>query len=352
MKKKFSHFLSLFLALVMVAGLFSMPFALEIIGDKIYDENGNVIGEMKPKDPASSSPPPGAAGALPPGGRDPDESKGPASNGGSSATSTPTSSGRLDVTALTDSQREAFRNANRFPDVSADAWYAEAVNAMASTGLLAGYEDGTFQPNKNITVGEWCTILMRIATFEDADLSGGIKYPHWAGGTVSRALSLFTRVGPTKDENATHWKEDELVNRGEAITGIMDLISHSQSGNDVYAELYERLTSAKKSSPDYRVRVLEDIPDHEVISANNENYSPYPPGKVVLWTAVPHSWDPDSILKAYNEGLVAGVDAAGTCAPMTNLTRAEACQMLYAAGLTWPLDTLPHVSGMGDFRPK
>jgi len=347
MTKKFRRFLSLFLALVLAAGLSSPSFAFDFIDGKFYDDDGNFIGEADPNPPASSSPPPGAAGSHIPSSWGVDE------NVGSNTTTNPTSNARLDVTALTASQREAFRNANRFSDVSADAWYAEAVNAMASTGLLAGYEDGTFQPNKNITVGEWCTILMRIATFEDADLSGGTKSPHWAGGTVSQAGGLgFTRVGWTKDENATHWKEDELVNRGEAITGLMLLINHSKPRNDAYDELYERLTSTKKSSPDYRVRTLEDIPDHEVISANNETYSTYPPGKVVLWSNVPHSWEPESILKAYNEGLVSGVDAAGTCAPMANLTRAEACQMLYTAGLTWTLDTIPHVSGMGDFTPK
>jgi len=348
MRKKYRPLLALLLALAVAASLAAPAFAFEFIDGKLYDDEGNCLGEAIPKPPADSTPPRGATGSLPPPSVEGDGSDAPASG----TTTTPTSNARLDVTALTDSQREAFRNANRFSDVSADDWYAEAVNAMASTGLLAGYEDGTFQPNKNITVGEWCTILMRIATFEDADLSGGIKYPHWAGGTVSRALSFVTRVGPTKDENATHWKEDELVNRGEAITGVMALINSSIPRNDAYNELYERLTSAKKASPDYRVRVLEDIPDHEAISANNETYSPYPRGEVVLWSHVPHSWEPDSILKAYNEGLVSGVDAAGTCAPMANLTRAEACQMLYTAGLTWPLDTIPHVSGMGDFTPK
>jgi len=343
------QFLALLLALAVAASLAAPAFAFEFIDGKLYDDEGNCLGEAIPKPPADSTTPPSATGSLPPGGRDPDEDSG--------STTTLTSNARLDVTALTDSQREAFRNATRFSDVSADDWYAEAVNAMASTGLLAGYEDGTFQPNKNITVGEWCTILMRIATFEDADLSGGTKSPHWAGGTVFQALGLrYTRTGMTKDENATHWQEDELVNRGEAITGLTHLIQSSRNDNDAYAELYERLTSSKKSAPGYRVRVWEDIPDHAVILANNETYSPYAPGYLevdsILWNNVSHSWDPNRILSAYNEGLVSGVDDAGTCAPMANLTRAEACQMLYTAGLTWCMDNLPHVSGMGDFTPK
>ncbi len=70
------------------------------------------------------------------------------------------------------------------------------------------------------------------------------------------------------------------------------------------------------------------------------------------FSCVPHSWKPDDILKAYNEDLVTGVDAAGTYTPLNNLMRAEACQMLYTAGLTWILNCIPINSMLGDFRPN
>ncbi len=318
MRKKCRTLLALLLALALTASLAAPAFAIKIINGEICLEEDDVVNETLPDNLAQSI-----------------------------------FQGQLDVTTLTEEDREALRNANKFSDVPADAWYAEAVNAMASTGLLAGYEDGTFRPNNSITVGEWCTILMRIHTFEGADLSGGTKRPHWAGGTVDRACFCgFTRVGATSDANATHWKEDELVNRGEAITGLRVLVSHSKAGNDAYGELYERLTASRKASPNYHVWTMEDIPDHEIILANNETHSPYPPGEVLFWDVVAHSWDPKYILWAYNESLVSGVDSSGTCAPFSNLTRAEACQLLYTAGLTWPMDNIPHLSGIGDFRPK
>ena len=38
-----------------------------------------------------------------------------------------------------------------FSDVTADAWYAEAVEEMTGYSLVSGYSDGTFRPSAKIT---------------------------------------------------------------------------------------------------------------------------------------------------------------------------------------------------------
>ena len=50
-------------------------------------------------------------------------------------------------------------NPQRFTDVAPDAWYAEAVNAMADAGIINGYGDGSFKPNNPMTAGELATVL-------------------------------------------------------------------------------------------------------------------------------------------------------------------------------------------------
>ena len=47
-----------------------------------------------------------------------------------------------------------------FTDVPADAWYAKAVNTLASLGMLGGYPDGTFQPNRTITRAEFAVVAL------------------------------------------------------------------------------------------------------------------------------------------------------------------------------------------------
>ena len=49
-------------------------------------------------------------------------------------------------------------------DVPSNAWYAKAVNTLASLGVITGYSDGSFRPNDTITRAEFLTILMRMSS--------------------------------------------------------------------------------------------------------------------------------------------------------------------------------------------
>jgi hypothetical protein len=60
-------------------------------------------------------------------------------------------------------------NALTFSDTNADAWYAGAVSAMASRGLIAGYEDGSFRPDSTITYQEMVTVLASVAAWASID---------------------------------------------------------------------------------------------------------------------------------------------------------------------------------------
>ena len=56
-----------------------------------------------------------------------------------------------------------------FTDVAADAWYADAVNTLASIGVIKGVGDNQFAPDRAITRAEFTVIAMR---FADLDTSG------------------------------------------------------------------------------------------------------------------------------------------------------------------------------------
>lgn len=53
-----------------------------------------------------------------------------------------------------------------YSDVAEDASYAEAVEVMSALGLLAGYEDGTFGPDKTITRAEFAAVVVRALGME------------------------------------------------------------------------------------------------------------------------------------------------------------------------------------------
>ncbi|MDR0813315.1 MAG: S-layer homology domain-containing protein [Oscillospiraceae bacterium] len=61
-----------------------------------------------------------------------------------------------------------------FSDVSGDEWFAIPVSWAKKTGIVAGYEDGTFAPNKGITRQELVAVMYRYAQeIEGKDVSAG-----------------------------------------------------------------------------------------------------------------------------------------------------------------------------------
>ena len=50
-----------------------------------------------------------------------------------------------------------------FPDVPSGAWYATAVNTLASLGMVSGDENGNYRPDAPITRAEFCAIALAFA---------------------------------------------------------------------------------------------------------------------------------------------------------------------------------------------
>lgn len=73
-----------------------------------------------------------------------------------------------------------------FTDVSADAWYADAVNAMWSRGLLQGVGDGRFDPEGALDCQQLITIMARLARWLNDDLD------YWARSATAENMDYWT----------------------------------------------------------------------------------------------------------------------------------------------------------------
>ena len=60
-----------------------------------------------------------------------------------------------------------------FDDVPASRWYTDAVNTLASLGIIVGAGDGNFYPNSPITRAEFTAIAMR---FTKGDVAGDVSF--------------------------------------------------------------------------------------------------------------------------------------------------------------------------------
>ncbi len=89
---------------------------------------------------------------------------------------------------LTDEAREQYTTtAGNFTDVKAGMWCNRAIATLTNMGIIKGYTDGTFQPNKSITRAELATIIARFAKLDVntetfSDITG-----HWAQKSIELA---------------------------------------------------------------------------------------------------------------------------------------------------------------------
>ena len=112
-----------------------------------------------------------------------------------------------------------------FADVSADDWYAIAVNWAASAGVVSGTGDGNFSPNAAITREQLAAMLMNYSAWkgEDvsarADLSAYSDQPStWAAETMQWAVAEGLISGVTADQlqpqgNATRAQVAAILQR-------------------------------------------------------------------------------------------------------------------------------------------
>ena len=89
---------------------------------------------------------------------------------------------------LTDEAREQYTTtAGNFTDVKAGMWCNRAIATLTNMGIIKGYTDGSFQPNKSITRAELATIIARFAKLDVntktfSDING-----HWAQKSIELA---------------------------------------------------------------------------------------------------------------------------------------------------------------------
>ena len=119
---------------------------------------------------------------------------------------------------LTDESRDEFwSQTNPYSDVSEDAWYNNAVSTLTNAGIIDGYEDGTFKPNGNITRAEFATIAVRFfeATYEGENLFPDID-GHWAQDYINEAAN----AGIVDGYPDGTFGPQKLITRAEAMTMV------------------------------------------------------------------------------------------------------------------------------------
>lgn len=137
---------------------------------------------------------------------------------------------KLVVTAMGVSDASAYGSYTIFPDVKSSHWAARYINAavrhpeLKKQAIIRGYADGSFGPEKSVTYGEVCTMLLRMIGYTEADIG-----PFWPADYIARAKEL----GLTTNVNISDPKS--VVTRGNAAIMLINTLGaplkDGESGN-------------------------------------------------------------------------------------------------------------------------
>jgi hypothetical protein len=121
----------------------------------------------------------------------------------------------------------SFAFAGTFEDVTGD--YETAVDALSALGVINGYEDGTFRPEKTITRAELAKILVEALGYGNlvagANSSFADTQGHWANGYVAIAAGTGLVVGYPDGT----FQPDKTVTYDEALTMVVRALGYTDA---------------------------------------------------------------------------------------------------------------------------
>ncbi len=111
-----------------------------------------------------------------------------------------------------------------FSDVPADKWYADAIGTMAGLGILSGYTDGAFRPNRQITRAEFVTMAAACDTLENGGASfSDVPASSWAAQSIASASAKGWVDG---FQDGTFRPKDKIT-RAQAVTILNQMLGRS-----------------------------------------------------------------------------------------------------------------------------
>ena len=120
---------------------------------------------------------------------------------------------------------------NRFSDVSGSSWYSTAVSTLANIGVIDGYQDGTFGPQRNITRAELATILARFC-----DAAGSFNKDHFndiSGSWARKYINQAAKAGLVNGYSDGTFRPNQNITRAETIVMVNRILGRSVNADTV-----------------------------------------------------------------------------------------------------------------------
>ena len=161
---------------------------------------------------------------------------------------------------LSDETRDLYwTKDNAYTDVKAGDWFNNAVSTLSNAGIINGYPDGTFRPNAPITRAEMAKVIAMFAELNKdsegfKDIAG-----HWAEAYIKLAAGNGWIAGYPDGT----FRPDQDITRAETMTMINRVLERVPS-TEKHLLAYEVMLTFPDNQPGdwYYIAVQEATNSH------------------------------------------------------------------------------------------
>ncbi len=110
--------------------------------------------------------------------------------------------------------------AEQFSDVTSDKWYYNYVMTAASEGIVAGYGDGTFRPNANVTRAEFAIMLVGMLQADTSAYTDIAAFPDTTTiyASAKKAIAYCADKGYISGFEDGNFRPNENITRQQAAS--------------------------------------------------------------------------------------------------------------------------------------
>ena len=193
---------------------------------------------------------------------------------------------------LTDESRDEFwSQTNPYSDVSEDDWYNNAVSTLTNAGIIDGYEDGTFKPNGNITRAEFATIAVR---FFEATYEGENLFPDIDGHWAQDYINEAANAGIVDGYEDGTFRPQQYITRAEAVTMVNRTIERHPDADHLLDDMITWPDNPETAW--YYEQIQEATNSHEYTMNTDDEQNPYE-----IWTKLLPNRDWSELEKEWSD---------------------------------------------------
>lgn len=110
-----------------------------------------------------------------------------------------------------------------YKDILDNKWYSQGIYKVISCGMMNGYPDGNFEPERPMTRAEFVEVICKLYNITNSDLNFGDIESHWA----KKEIKYAAKNGWINGYSDGTFRPDSFLTRAEACVIINRILGRS-----------------------------------------------------------------------------------------------------------------------------